>query len=358
MTTRSPFHSRSIAAAALGGAIFCFGTMGLNAAANGSSSDAVISPDTWRQVPRGSLGRRFANSGDFEATTRKFKGGEIRIALSSGGLQGKKSELLGWVDRAASAVINYYGKFPVTRLTLVVVVDDGDGIHAGNERGGRLITIKMGERTRASDFDDDWHLTHEFFHLGFPDVPDEYHWMEEGLSTYLEPLARARVGQLSAERIWKDMVEGMPQGLPKKGDRGLDHTPTWGRTYWGGALFWLMADVEIRERTGNRRSLDDAIRAIWSEGGDGSADWSVARVLREGDHATGLSVLTELHAQMGDKPVDVDLSALWKRLGVIYQNRRVTFDDSAPLAFVRTALTKRVDSDASVANHQAAATDY
>jgi predicted metalloprotease with PDZ domain len=358
MTTRAPFFQGLITPAILAGAIFCLGTMAVNASPDKPRAAAAISPAGWRQIAGSSLGRRFADSGDFEATTRKFKGGEIRIALSSGGLQGKKPELLDWVDRAASAVINYYGKFPVTQLTLVVVVDDGDAIHAGNERGGKLITIKMGARTRASDFDDDWHLTHEFFHLGFPDVPDEYHWMEEGLSTYLEPLARARVGQLSAERIWKDVVEGMPQGLPKKGDRGLDHTPTWGRTYWGGALFWLMADVEIRERTGNRRSLDDAIRAIWSQGGDGSADWSVARVLREGDRATGLSVLTDLHAQMGDKPVDVDLSALWKRLGVIYQNRRVTFDDRAPLAFVRTALTKRLDSDASVANHQAVATEY
>jgi L-lactate permease len=25
------------------------------------------------------------------------------------------------------------------------------------------------------------------------------------------------------------------------GDQGLDHTPTWARTYWGGALFWMMA---------------------------------------------------------------------------------------------------------------------
>jgi hypothetical protein len=278
--------------------------------------------------------------GEFEMLPHRVNGGEIQIAISRGKLPVTKPELLRWIDDAASAVIGYYGKFPVAQLSLVVLLDDGDGVHSGNERGGNRISIKLGEATRVADLKDDWQLTHEFFHLGFPDVPDRYHWMEEGLSTYLEPLARARIGQLKPERVWKDMVEGMPQGLPQSGDHGLDHTPTWGRTYWGGALFWLLADVEIRERTGNKKSLDDAIRAIWSQGGDGSADWTSEKILQEGDRATGLSVLENLHQQLGDKPVETDLPAFWKRLGVIDRNHRVTFDDAAPLASVRKAMTE------------------
>ena len=42
------------------------------------------------------------------------------------------------------------------------------------------------------------------------------------------------------------------------GGFGLDNTHTWGRTYWGGAMFCLLADVEIRRRTHNRRGLQDA----------------------------------------------------------------------------------------------------
>ena len=36
----------------------------------------------------------------------------------------------------------------------------------------------------------------------------------------------------------------------------------WAMTYWGGALFCLLADVEIREKTGNARAHDDALPAI------------------------------------------------------------------------------------------------
>jgi hypothetical protein len=42
------------------------------------------------------------------------------------------------------------------------------------------------------------------------------------------------------------------RGEPGPGDGGLDDTDSWGRTYWGGALFCLLADVRFRERTGNR----------------------------------------------------------------------------------------------------------
>ena len=100
---------------------------------------------------------------------------------------------------------------------------------------------------------DDWMMTHELVHMAFPSLPDDQHWMEEGLATYIEPLARVMTGELKARQVWRDMVRDMPKGEPAEGDEGLDHTHTWGRTYWGGALFCLVADVEIRAKTGNQK---------------------------------------------------------------------------------------------------------
>jgi hypothetical protein len=141
--------------------------------------------------------------------------------------------------------------------------------------------------------------------------------------------------------VWREFVEGLPQGLPGPGDRGLDLDHTWGRTYWGGNLYWLLADVRIREQTGNRRSVDDAIRAILNAGGDGGADWSLERVLKAGEKATGTTVLKDLHEELGDKPGNVDLDALWKKLGVQYERGLVTFDDTAPDSKIRAAITAR-----------------
>jgi hypothetical protein len=141
----------------------------------------------------------------------------------------------------------------------------------------------------------------------------------------------------SASTPWAGPTQ--PPGQPEAGDRGLENTHTWGRTYWGGALFALRADVEIRLRTSNQRGLEHALRAIVEAGGTIENSWKMERVISVGDAATGVPVLRELYEEMKDQPVTVDLAALWKQLGVVPRGRSVVFDDSAPLAAVRKAIT-------------------
>ena len=196
----------------------------------------------------------------------------------------------------------------------------------------------VGRSATASDLAADWVLTHEMIHLGIPNLPRTHRWLEEGIATYVEPIARARQGTITAEEAWRGLVKGLPNGLARPGDLGLDRTHTWGRTYWGGALFCFLADLEIRERTGNRRGLDDALRGILDAGGSIAVSWPLERWLREGDRATGVPVLADLYARMGTGPQDVDLDALWRRLGISTRGDTVAFDDSAPLAAVRRAI--------------------
>ena len=156
---------------------------------------------------------------------------------------------------------------------------------------GAFTRISVGQATTQKQLDDDWMMTHEFIHMAFPDVSaesDDHHWMEEGMATYIEPIARAQIGRMTPERVWGDFVRDMPQGLPQAGDQGLDRTPTWGRTYWGGALFWLLADVRIREATQNQKGPADAMRGILDAGGNITEDWTVERVVEVGDKPPGL----------------------------------------------------------------------
>jgi hypothetical protein len=244
-----------------------------------------------------------------------------------------------WVRRAAVAVTNYLGRYPVKELSLTIERGGHGAVNSGVTHGARDIEVRLGRRTEQKDLNSDWILTHEMFHLAFPTLDDRYLWMMEGLSDYLEPVARGRAGQLTPEEVWREFVEGLPQGLPEEGDRGLDNTFTRERIYWGGNLFWLLADVRIREKTNNRYSVDDAIRTILNAGGNGDAVWSLDRVLEVGDKATHTTVLKDLHNELGPKPGAVDLDALWKRLGVKYNRGAITFDNTAPDAAIRIAIT-------------------
>ena len=237
----------------------------------------------------------------------------------------------------------YYGRFPVSHLTIRVRATAGDRIDSGKTFGtpeGGVITVSVGRSTTAARFHSDWLMTHEMVHLAFPSVPDEHHWIEEGLATYVEPIARVQIENLNAHEVWRDLARDLPQGLPEAGDRGLDFTHTWGRTYWGGALFCLLADVEIRRRSENAKGLQDALRGILAAGGSISADWEMRRALRIGDAATGQQVLQEFYDQMRAAPHPVDLARLWQTLGIERRGADAVLQDDAPLAAVRKAILR------------------
>jgi hypothetical protein len=274
----------------------------------------------------------------------KIGGGEIEVEIRDGRLDVSRAELMTWISTAAGAVAGYFGRFPVARYRIVIQPMPGAaGVLSGTTwgSGGARSRIVVGEHTSAAELGRDWVMTHEMVHTAFPEQPASHHWIEEGIATYVEPLARSWIGGYPAAKVWTDLVAGLPDGLPRSGDRGLDHTPTWGRTYWGGALFCLLADVEIRERTNGTRGLVDALRGIVVAGGNDQADWSIERAFVEGDEAVGVPVLEQLYARMKDAPVAPDLNAMWRGLGVELRDGELQLDERAPRAAIRRAISAR-----------------
>src|SRR5438309_8154452 len=271
-----------------------------------------------------------------------FKGGFMDTSLPDDLKSPPRDELLRWIQDAADAVIAYYGRFPVDHARLEIRKGARPGVHHGVSypRGGGFIIISVGEGTTAKQLHEDWTLTHEMIHLAFPSMAEEHHWIEEGISTYVEPVARAMTANMSVSEVWKQFASDMPNGQPADNDEGLDNTHTWGRTYWGGAMFCLIADVHIREATHNQRGLQDALRAILNHDGTIANDWPIENALKVGDKATGTTVLADLYRTMKDKPSRMDLENLWKKLGVSVQNGSVEFDDRAPEAKIRKAITE------------------
>ncbi len=270
-------------------------------------------------------------------------GGVIEIAIGPPAPSVSETALRQWVETSASAVARYLGRFPVPRVRLEIATGGWGGVRSGTTWGGELpsIRVPVGRRATEAALADDWVLTHELVHLAFPDTPREQHWIEEGLATYVEPIARARQGLVSDERVWRDFLNGMPKGLADLREAGLDGNRRWGATYWGGALFWLLADVELREKTAGRRGVEDALRGILDAGGSIRVSWELTQTLDAGDKAVGEPVLRRLHARMGPSPVSLDLDGLWARLGVARRGDSVVFEETAPLAAIRRAITAR-----------------
>ena len=255
-----------------------------------------------------------------------------------------------WIDRSAHIVADYYGQFPAPLLVIRLRGTDGSGVNGGRTTsdGGLMIQMRVGRETTGQMLTADWVLVHEMVHLALPEVGRTHDWLAEGLATYVEGVARAQDGNRDIADVWAEDRNSMPKGLPRPGEGGMDQSPSWGRTYWGGALFCLQVDVAIREQTANRVGLQTALRAILKETGGYGFESNIGDVLRIGDAATGTHVMYGLYEQIRATPQTPNLDLLWTLLGVPADPLTQPFDDRAPLAAIRMAITAKPSTPAAL----------
>ena len=263
-------------------------------------------------------------------------GATLELQFAPGLDAATRADATTWVKRCAAAVAAFFGRFPLPQVELLVVPEAGSGVLSGKSYAepAPLLRLRVGRTTSAAQFASDWILVHEMVHLAVPRLPVAQQWLHEGIATYVEALARGRAGLVSADQVWLAWRRQMPQGQPRPGDAGLDHTPTWARTYWGGASFCLIADVRSRQRGTPGRGLQQALQGVLQAGGDLRVAWPATRVLGVADAALGQTTFTELYDEMKNRAVSTDLDSLWRSLGVSASGLR----DDAPLAPIRRAI--------------------
>ncbi|MGY2732729.1 hypothetical protein [Sphingomonas sp. UYP23] len=314
--------------------------LGIGAAAiGGASLAAVVQPATYEDpgdmyaALRGQSGQRL-----------RIGGGSINVVFADGAPGLSRGPVMHWIRTAAMAVTAYFGRFPVEDYGLLVIAEPGDRVGHGTTFGfdGSATRIHVGVGAGREAFARDWVLVHEMVHTALPDLPRRALWLQEGNATYVEPLARALIGQLAPAEVWREALQGMSDGNPHAGDTGMDGTLAWGRLYWGGALFWLQAEIAIYRDTRGAQSLRAALRRINRVSGGNTATWSPEQLMTVGDAALGATSLIALYRRFATAPVETDLPRLFEALGVaVAPDGALTLDDRAPLAQLRQAITAR-----------------
>jgi len=239
----------------------------------------------------------FTAFGTFRRDRVEVPGGALDVLLLGSPLRMGDPATLGWVKAAAACVSGLYGHFPVDASVFIVPVKDADEVVFGRvmSLAGASVVLLFGDRASPERAHDDWVVVHELFHLGCPSFIGEGHWLEEGLATYYEPILRERAGWMAEADLWAHFVSNMPRGLRKDGEpAGLEDRDDTDSTYWGGAMFALLADVRIREATQGKQSLDDAMRAVLAREGDATHQARVADFLRNTGDATGSRAIEDV----------------------------------------------------------------
>lgn len=245
-----------------------------------------------------------------------------------------------WVGRAGEAMKRYFGGYPAERSLMVILPVAGrGGVPFGRviPGGGVTMMIQVGEHADVAALREDWVLVHEMVHTAMPFLSDNGSWLMEGLATYVEPIIRARAGWIAPEAVWAEFARGMPRGIEAMTRLGMRRAG-FGAIYWGGAMFALITDIEMRKRTDGQRGIEDCLRAVRRDGGTGDRRWTTEEFIAACDRAIGGSVMAQ-NAQvyyLDGGPVDLD--KLWADLGVVQQGERFVLRGNAPLARIRDAI--------------------
>lgn len=259
--------------------------------------------------------------------------GVIRLAILDGLTVANRVDIAEWVRCTAMAEANYWdGSTAKQMLIAVVPIPNRGGVGYGRTVSGGGVTVMMevGADIAPRRLYNEWVLVHELIHTGMPYLMGHATWFMEGAATYIEPIIRARAGWKPEEDVWLEWIQQMPQGVSVFAS-GLS-TASGRQNYWGGAIFMLLADLELRRATSGAMGLEDCLRGALASGLGGPERAGLNEYAAVCDRVTGTKVVSGLIEKHFNRQAPVDLAALWKDLGAGLEGGKVVFNDSAPLA--------------------------
>jgi len=286
--------------------------------------------------------------GGFEPIELSIPGAALELILIDNPGMALREALTRWVERAARAVASVYGVFPVSRLQVVIAPTPRGTkpvpwayVARG---GGPAVHLFVRPNFPEGEFMRDWSVVHEMSHLFLPYMEWGDAWLVEGLPTYYQNVAMARGGLIPAEEAWRRMYRGFDdakavgseytvyEASERIGRRGLYH-----RVYWGGAAYMLGVDLRLREASGNRFTLDDALLEL-HRCCLGTDDRRAATdVLARLDQAAGSEVFSTMFEQQIKSRAFPEYERFFDSLGIDILGGHPIFGD-APLAPYRDAI--------------------
>ena len=290
--------------------------------------------------------------GNFQRCELKVGGAVLRAALLPGKYSGNQQTLLSWLADAARNVTRAYGRFPTPSPQVIVIPgarhnhDPGEPVPFGHviRDGGEAVQFYVNQLRTLEAFVEDWTATHEFAHLLIPYVEADEKWISEGLASYYQNVLMARGGRYTAAKAWQKIIEGFRRGEQSVPHLSLENAmPIAGwdgimKTYWGGAAVFLMADVELRHRTGNKASLDSVLARLQQCCLPSPRSWDGARLFKKLDALAAEPVFTPLYEKYRGQRTFPPYTELMTALGIAPGIKRVRLEEKAPLAGIRRSI--------------------
>jgi hypothetical protein len=292
--------------------------------------------------------------GHFDETPVALAGGTLRVSILDGVDAAQRNKLDAWIAHVSRATLSAYGRFPLADVQVLLIPDgpqherDPVGFGQSTRGQGHAVTLFVDPAQSAAAFDSDWVAVHEFSHLFHPYLDDRGSWLAEGLATYYQNVLRARAGLITPEQAWAQIDAGFARGrgaTKKSDDITLESVaeaegthPNFMRIYWSGTAYWLEVDAELRRSSGNRVSIDEALRRFDACCLPDYRGWKPEDFIAKLDALIGSDVFRRRFAEYRARRDFPDLGPVYAALGIRRAGDSLAFIDDAPAADVRRAI--------------------
>jgi len=299
-----------------------------------------------------------------DADVRVLHAGDSRLRVEVIGVAdpARAALLQRWLADAARAPLTVAPRFPLADATVEIreVNARGDSpVPWGQTERDDDVRVLLYVRAGASldELRGDWTAVHELSHLFHPYLGEHGRWLAEGLASYYQNVLRARLGTIDGDDAWRRLDAGFRRGMAASGGRRLDDMGRRSggtmRVYWGGAAYWLEADLALRRE---RATTLDAVLADYDRcclrGTDAVAPADFVAAL---DRVAGGDTFSRLYARYAASTEFPSLDAAYRQLGIVHDARGLRFDAAhAPLRAAimraRPGMPARIESRADSAS--------
>ncbi|WP_422083583.1 hypothetical protein [Ulvibacterium sp.] len=221
-----------------------------------------------------------------------FKREDFELVFALGGDQvlSKKDDYAS----LAQGVMDYYIRLmgglpkppPDNPFQKAIVVINNSDTTDGEVIGNNISILIEKDGGQMSQMLSTFIFAHEFFHLwngkSFLPAADDTEWFKEGFTNYYTLKALHHVGFLDDNAFFGTLNNLFFQryqnddGLGKLSmTQGEEKHAHWGLIYGGGLFIGISQDMLIRKNSGNRKSVDDLLRTLYTEFGGTSNTYTI-----------------------------------------------------------------------------------
>ncbi|MFT7559166.1 MAG: hypothetical protein ACI93R_001071 [Flavobacteriales bacterium] len=260
----------------------------------------------------------------------------------------QRTRLYQWVEHTSAALKTVYGEWPMDHF---VTRFEASRYDRGPVPWGEVsrksppeVKLVVDINATLDELKEDWTIYHEFSHLLIPYDGGGSRWFSEGLASYYQNILQARSGMFDERRMWQKLYDGFERGRKQTNLKhqdlatisdGMRKSRNFMRIYWSGALYWLEADVALRQHD-SKMSVDKALAELRRCCVNHSL--SAQQLSNRLDALTQTTIFSDLFKKYARSHAIPDYQALLKSLGISQRFGNVRLNNDANLSKLRHSI--------------------